>query len=111
MSQATKHLHLAFHEIKEHVDAGHIKLIHVAGTDNPADILTKYVERPLIDKMLSKIGMTKLPTDGGWDSPQRAINAKLEKYSQYPEEVNAVRDQLKNKKTQVITFGTTAAFA
>lgn len=39
------------------------------------------------------------------------INAKLEKYSQYPEEVNAVRDQLKNKKTQVITFGTTAAFA
>ena len=39
------------------------------------------------------------------------INAKLEKYSQYPEEVNAVRDQLKNKKTQVITFGATAAFA
>ena len=55
MSQATKHLHLAFHEIKEHVDAGHIKLIHVAGTDNPADILTKPLGRVLHDKHCNTI--------------------------------------------------------
>ena len=55
MSLSTKHLHLAFHEIKEHIDEGHIKLIHVAGTDNPADLLTKPLGRVLHEKHANTI--------------------------------------------------------
>ena len=46
--------------VQEVVRSGRVELCKVLGAENPADILTKYVERPLIDKMLSKIGMTKL---------------------------------------------------
>ena len=37
-----------------------VDLVKVAGVDNPADILTKYVERPLIQKMLATMGMLQL---------------------------------------------------
>ena len=37
-----------------------VDLVKVAGVDNPADILTKYVDRGILTKMLQKLGMTQL---------------------------------------------------
>ena len=50
MTNTTKHLHLAFHEIKELIDSGSIKLVHIAGTDNPSDLLTKPLGRVVHEK-------------------------------------------------------------
>ena len=37
-----------------------VDIVKVAGVDNPADILTKYVDRGILTKMLQKLGMTQL---------------------------------------------------
>ena len=37
-----------------------VDLVKVAGVDNPADILTKYVDRSILEKMLQKLGMKRL---------------------------------------------------
>lgn len=37
-----------------------VDLVKVAGVDNPADILTKYVDKGILTKMLQKLGMTQL---------------------------------------------------
>ena len=36
-----------------------VELVKVAGVDNPADILTKYVDRGILAKMLQRLGMTQ----------------------------------------------------
>ena len=56
-----------------------IELVKVLGAENPADILTKYVDRGILNKMLAKLGMKiltgkssaapELPPD---NSPSRA---------------------------------------
>ena len=46
--------------IQEVVRSGRVELVKVPGVDNPADVLTKYVERPLMSKMLGKMGMLEL---------------------------------------------------
>ena len=47
--------------VQEVVRSGRVELQKVLGADNPADILlTKHVERQLLDKMLIKMGMQKL---------------------------------------------------
>ena len=39
---------------------GAVTIAKVPGADNPADILTKYVERSIIHKALKRMGMVKL---------------------------------------------------
>ena len=46
--------------VQEVVRSGRVELLKVLGTENPADIFTKYVERPLLQMMLGKIGMQQL---------------------------------------------------
>ena len=41
LSNATKHLRLAYCEIKEAIDEHNIEISHIAGAENPADLLTK----------------------------------------------------------------------
>ena len=43
-------------EVRDNV----VDLVKVAGVDNPADILTKYVDRGMITKMLRKLDMKQL---------------------------------------------------
>ena len=50
LKDRTKHLHLAFHEIKEMIDKGEIKLMHIPGKENPADLLTKPLPRVTHEK-------------------------------------------------------------
>ena len=38
-SMRTKHIDLKYHWVREQVEAGHVQLIHVAGTENISDIL------------------------------------------------------------------------
>ena len=43
------------------VRTGVIELVKVLGSDNPADIMTKYTDRPILEKMLAKMNMHALP--------------------------------------------------
>lgn len=46
--------------IQHKVRSKEIDLCKVAGAENPADILTKYVARQLMDGALKRLGMAKL---------------------------------------------------
>ena len=46
--------------VQEVVRSGRIELLKVTGAENPADVLTKYVEKPLVTTMLIKMGMHQL---------------------------------------------------
>ena len=43
--------------IQEQVRSGHIKLEKVLGTENPADVFTKYVDRATMQKAMSKLNI------------------------------------------------------
>ena len=46
--------------VQEIIRTGRIELLKISGDDNPADVLTKYVEKPLMTTMLNKMGMKSL---------------------------------------------------
>ena len=46
--------------VQEKIRSGCVELLKIPGTENPADAMTKYVERSILEKMVKKIGMTKL---------------------------------------------------
>ena len=45
--------------VQEKVRSGAVTLAKILGTDNPADALTKHVDRGIIDKAMTAIGMKK----------------------------------------------------
>ena len=47
--------------IQERVAKGQISIRKVAGEDNLSDILTKHVDRKLLDKHLESIGLERRP--------------------------------------------------
>ena len=55
-----RHLDVTDLWCQEKVRDGTVQLLKVVGSDNPADIMTKYVDRQILEKMLQKIGMTTL---------------------------------------------------
>ena len=55
-----RHLDVADLWAQQKVREGAIELVKVLGADNPADIMTKYVDRQLLERMLLKINMTTL---------------------------------------------------
>ena len=48
--------------IQDAIRSGRIALAKVPGADNPADILTKYVDRKMLDTALKRLSL--VPTDG-----------------------------------------------
>jgi hypothetical protein len=52
-----RHLDVTDLWIQDRIRSGAIKLSKVLGTENMADVLTKYVERKLMDGALSKMGL------------------------------------------------------
>ena len=50
LSARTKHLDVRLHHIRQMIELGKIKLIHVSSADNPADVLTKPLARTLFSK-------------------------------------------------------------
>ena len=57
-----KHLALAFYFIRENVQNGTLKVVHVPSGDQLADFLTKPLTRPRLDTLLLKIGLTNRPS-------------------------------------------------
>ena len=55
-----RHLDVADLWCQEKVRSGVVKLSKVLGADNPADCMTKYVPRDVLEKMLLKMGMRPL---------------------------------------------------
>ena len=46
--------------VQEVVRSGRVQLVKVLGSENPADVLTKYVDKATMTKMLTKMGMRQL---------------------------------------------------
>jgi len=56
-----RHLDVADLWAQAKVRTGVVQLVKVLGADNPADIMTKYTDRPILEKMLLKMNMHTLP--------------------------------------------------
>jgi len=52
-----RHLDVADLWAQDKVRSGAIELCKILGAENPADIMTKYIEKPLLEKMLLKMNM------------------------------------------------------
>ena len=52
-----RHLDVEDLWVQNKVREGHVDLLKMAGSENPADILTKYVSADLMDKMLLKLDL------------------------------------------------------
>ncbi len=50
-----KHLSIAYHRCREAVAAGFVRIGHIAGEVNPADVLTKLLPGPRLRKLLQRI--------------------------------------------------------
>ena len=69
-----RHLDTADLWVQEKVRSGQVELHKVLGSENPADIMTKYVEKATLQKMIKKIGMVAM--DGRAKSAPATISAK-----------------------------------
>ena len=52
-----RHLDCTVLWVQEVIRTGRVELLKVPGADNPADLWIKYLEKPLMTKMLNKMGM------------------------------------------------------
>ena len=62
----SKHIELHVQSIKQRVELGQLEVTHVAGADNPADMLTKPLSGPLLLKFCTQFGgwhLTHIPVD------------------------------------------------
>ena len=55
-----RHLHTTDLWVQENVRCGQVELHKVPGADNPADMMTKYVDRAILEKMTKRIGMVAM---------------------------------------------------
>ena len=55
-----RHLDVTDLWCQEKVRDGTVQLLKVLGADNPADIMTKYVDRAILDNMLGNVGLSVL---------------------------------------------------
>ena len=56
-SKKTRHVELRFLFLQELVQQGILQVKKVAGTSNPADVLTKYVSREVLQRHLGTLGV------------------------------------------------------
>ena len=52
-----KHVALDYHFIREQVQNGLLRVSHISGADQLADVLTKPLARSLFDSLKAKIGL------------------------------------------------------
>ena len=53
----SKHIDIRFHYIRERITEGDIEVLHVPGTENPADILTKNLGFVKFSKFVPMLGL------------------------------------------------------
>ena len=56
-----RHLDVTDLWAQDKVRTGIIELVKVLGSENPADIMTKYTDRPIFERMLTAMNMVALP--------------------------------------------------
>ena len=85
-----KHLALDFHFVREKVQSGTLRVTHISGEDQLANLLTKPVLRPRFNLLSSKIGLTL-------DSSMLQGNVKSQplKHTQNPTDQNHSGTKLK----------------
>lgn len=57
-----KHIALDYHFIRDNVQAGALRVSHIFTRDQLADALTKALPRPRFEELMSKIGVTQVPS-------------------------------------------------
>ena len=57
----TKHIELHVHSMRERVESGELVICHVPGTNNPADIFTKNLERNVYQQFKGMLGVAAPP--------------------------------------------------
>ena len=55
-----RHLETTDLWVQEVARSGRVALVMIPGVDNPADVLTRFVDKPLMQNMLTKMGMLEL---------------------------------------------------
>ena len=68
-----RHLDVTDLWIQDKVRNKSVELVKVLGSDNSADILTKYVERPILKKALKFLGLERL--EGRASTAPKAMGA------------------------------------
>ena len=58
--ERTKHLEIDMHYVREQVDKGALKLIHVRKHHQLADVFTKYLPRSAFLSFISKLGIENI---------------------------------------------------
>jgi len=66
----SKHIDIRHHFIRHHVENGDIKLTHVPGIENTADILTKGLGKIAFNRCLTSLGMKRVQSKGGCERVQ-----------------------------------------
>ncbi|CEL93438.1 unnamed protein product [Vitrella brassicaformis CCMP3155] len=56
-SRLLRHVDVRYHHVRELVGDGLLRVVHIAGADNPADILTKPMDRATLEKHLRTLKM------------------------------------------------------
>jgi hypothetical protein len=55
LHQRTKHIDIKYHFVRERVEMGDVKLIHIASEDQLADLLTKPLVKPKIENFRERV--------------------------------------------------------
>mgnify|MGYP003977785981 FL=1 len=73
MADGNRHFEHRYFTIRERVDLGEVKMHWISGKDNPADIMTKAVDKATIDRLLPYLsGDKEIPLPDGlkiWFGP------------------------------------------
>jgi len=56
-SRLLRHVDVRYHHVRQLVELGLLKVVHISGADNPSDILTKPVDRATLEKHLQTLKM------------------------------------------------------
>lgn len=59
----TRHIDIRYHYIREQVDDGIIDTLWISGKENPADMFTKALCSPALEKICRSLGVTTLTRD------------------------------------------------
>ncbi len=54
-TQKLKHMQIRYYYLAAEIREGRLAINHVPGVENPADLFTKFVKRPVFDKLITKL--------------------------------------------------------
>ena len=54
-----KHIDIQYHYVHEHIEAKDVLFRHIPGCENPADALTKLLQRPHFEFLWDRLGIVR----------------------------------------------------